>query len=59
MRWEVGWQAVVFAVVLFIGGLFLGLHLRTSDTVHSTAAERLQPVATVSTALTSSERDVE
>ena len=52
MRWEVGWQAVVFAVVLFIGGLFLGLHLQTSDPVHSSAAERLQPVATVSTALT-------
>jgi hypothetical protein len=52
MRWEVGWQPVVFAVVLFIGGLFLGLHLRTSDPVHSSAVERLQPVATVSTALT-------
>jgi hypothetical protein len=52
MRWEVGWQALGFAVALFIVGLFFGSHLHTSDPVHSTAAERLQPAATISTALT-------
>jgi hypothetical protein len=52
MRWDIGWQALVLAAALFLGGLFLGSYLRTSDPVHSTAGERLQPLATVSTALT-------
>jgi uncharacterized protein DUF3124 len=52
MRWQIGWQGLVFAIGVFIGGLFLGSHLQTSEPVHSSAAERLQPAATVSTALT-------
>jgi hypothetical protein len=50
MRWQIGWQGLVFAIAVFVGGLFLGSHLQT-DPVHSSAAERLQPAATVSTAL--------
>jgi hypothetical protein len=47
------WLARVgFAIAIFMGGLFLGSHLQTSDPVHSSAGERLQPAATVSTALT-------
>jgi hypothetical protein len=52
MRWLVGWQTLVFAIAVFGGGLFLGSRLQTSDPVHSSAAERLQPAATVSTPLT-------
>jgi hypothetical protein len=51
MRWQIGWQGLVF-FALFFGGLFLGSHVQTSDPVHSSAAERLQPAATVSTAST-------
>jgi hypothetical protein len=53
MRWQIGWQGFAVAIVVFMGGLFLGSHLQTSDPVHGSAAERLQPAATVSTALTS------
>jgi len=52
MRWLVGWQTLVFAIAVFGGGLFLGSRLQTSDPVHGSAAERLQPAATVSTPLT-------
>ena len=51
MRWQIGWQGFAVAIVVFVGGLFLGSYLQTSDPVHGSAAERLQPVATVSTAL--------
>ena len=46
MRWQIGWQGLTFAVMIFIGGLFLGSRLHMSEPVHSTAAERLQPAAT-------------
>jgi hypothetical protein len=52
MRWQIGWLGVVFVMAVFMGGLFLGSHLQTSEPVHSSAAERLQPVAAVSTAVT-------
>lgn len=52
MRWQISWQGLVFAIAVFMGGLFLGSHLQTSDPVHSSAAERLQPAPAVSTALT-------
>ena len=52
MRWEVGVAGVAFAVALFIGGIYIGSHMKTSDPVHSTAAERLQPVAGEPAALT-------
>ena len=45
MRWQIGVPGLAFAIVVFIGGLFLGSRLDTSDPVHSSAAERLQPVA--------------
>ena len=51
MRWQIGWQGSLFAIAVFIGGVFLGSRLHTSDPIHSSAAERLQPAATVSTAL--------
>jgi hypothetical protein len=50
MRWQAGVQGLLF-IALFFGGLFLGSHLQTSDPVHSSAGERLQPAATVSAAL--------
>jgi hypothetical protein len=44
MRWQVSLPAVVLAIVLFIVGILLGYRLETSHPVHSSAAERLQPV---------------
>jgi Protein of unknown function (DUF3124) len=52
MRWQIGWQGLLFAIAVFLGGLLLGSRLQTSDPIHSSAAERLQPAAAVSTALT-------
>ena len=52
MPWQIGWQGLVLAVAVFVGGLFLGTRLRPSEPIHSSAAERLQPATTVSTALT-------
>ena len=43
MRWQIGWPALVFAVLLFGGGLFLGSYRFGGDPTHSTASERLQP----------------
>ena len=44
-----GWPAFATAVVIFIGGLFLGTHLQTSQP-QSSAATRLQPTDTITTA---------
>lgn len=53
MRWHISWQVLTLAIAVFIGGLLLGSKLQTSDpALHSTAAERLQPVATGSAVLT-------
>jgi len=52
MRWQIGVPGVAFAIALFIGGIFLGSRLETSDVIHSTAAERLQPVGSEPAALT-------
>jgi hypothetical protein len=52
MPWQIGWQGLVLAVAVFIGGLFLGTRLRPSEPIHGSAAERLQPATTVATALT-------
>ena len=52
MRWQVGVAGVSFAIALFIGGIFLGSRLETSNPVHSSAAERLEPVAPDAAALT-------
>ncbi len=48
MRWQIGWQGLVVALVIFTGGLFLGSRLHTSEPVHSSAAERLQPAGPAS-----------
>lgn len=50
---QIGWQALAFVVAAFMGGLFLGSHLQNSEPVEGSAAERLQPAATASSALTS------
>jgi hypothetical protein len=52
MRWQGGVSGVTFAIGLFIGGIFLGSHLKTSNPPQSTAAERLQPVGSEPAALT-------
>ena len=52
MRWQIGVPGVAFAIALFIGGIFLGSRLETSDVIHSSAAERLQPVGSEPAALT-------
>jgi hypothetical protein len=43
MRWQIGWQGLVLAVLLFGGGLFLGSYRNTDDPIHSSASERLLP----------------
>ena len=54
MRWQVGVAGVTVAIALFIGGLLLGFRLETSNPAHhSSAAERLQPVGTESSGLSS------
>jgi hypothetical protein len=52
MQWQISWQGLVLAIVVFMGGLFLGAHRRASDPIHSSAADRLLPAATVSAPLT-------
>jgi hypothetical protein len=44
MRWQIGWQGMVLAIVLFGGGLFLGSYRSGGEPTHSSASERLQPV---------------
>jgi hypothetical protein len=46
MRWQIGWQGLVLAIVLFGAGLFLGLYRSGVDPTHSSAGERLQAPAT-------------
>jgi hypothetical protein len=43
MRWQIGWQGLVLAIVLFGGGLFLGSYRYSGEPTHSSASERLQP----------------
>jgi hypothetical protein len=45
MRWQMGWPAVAFAILLFGGGLFLGSQSNRGEPIHSSASERLQPVS--------------
>src|SRR5688500_8203875 len=46
MGWQIGWPRLVLALVVFMGGLFLGTRLHTDEPVQGSAAERLQPAAT-------------
>jgi hypothetical protein len=43
MRWQLTWQGIALAALLFAGGLFLGSYRGSSEPMHSTASERLQP----------------
>jgi hypothetical protein len=43
MRSQISWQGVMFAVLLFGGGLFLGSYRYSGEPTHSSASERLQP----------------
>ena len=43
MRWQFGWQGIVVAILLFVGGLFLGSYRYSGEPTHSSATERLQP----------------
>jgi hypothetical protein len=52
MRWQIGVPALAFAIALFCVGVLLGSRLQPSDPIHSSAAERLQPVGTDSSAST-------
>ena len=45
MRWQIGAQGMVLAIVLFVTGLFLGSERHDGDSIHSSADERLQPAA--------------
>jgi len=47
MRWQIGWQGIVFAIVLFGIGIFLGSYRRTSEPIQSTVDERLRPAVTI------------
>ena len=49
MRWQIGWQGVMFALVLFGLGLFIGSHRsHIGEPIHSTVEERLRPAVTAS-----------
>ena len=43
MGWQISWQGLLLALVIFTGGLFLGTRLRTAEPIQGSAAERLQP----------------
>ena len=43
MRWQITWQGIALAALLFVGGLFLGSYRGRAEPTHSTASERLQP----------------
>ena len=47
MRWQISWQAMVLAVLLFAGGLLLGSYRDRDEPTHITASERLQPAPAV------------
>jgi hypothetical protein len=47
MRWQIGWQGAVLAIVLFGVGLLLGFYRDSGEPIHSTAEERLRPAVTV------------
>jgi hypothetical protein len=43
MRWQIGWQGIVLAVLLFAGGMFVGSYRFSGEPTHSSVSERLQP----------------
>jgi hypothetical protein len=45
MRWQIGWQAIVFAILVFVAGIFLGSYRYSAEPIHSSAGQRLQPVS--------------
>lgn len=47
MRWQIGWPGAAIAILLFGVGLFLGSYRQSSEPIHSTAGERLQPAVTI------------
>jgi len=51
MRWQVGVPGLAIAIALFVVGILVGSRLQTSNPVHSSAAERLQPAGSVAGAL--------
>jgi len=49
MRWQIGWQGVALAVVLFGLGLFVGAYRHPAgEPIQSTAEERLRPATALS-----------
>jgi hypothetical protein len=52
MRRLMSWQGIVFALLLFGFGLFVGSYRYSAEPAHSTALERLQPVPAGSPAST-------
>jgi hypothetical protein len=42
MRWQFGWPAAAFAILMFGGGLYVGSRNK-GEPIHSSASERLQP----------------
>ena len=51
MRWQIGVPALAIAIAFFVAGILLGSRMPKSDSVHSSAAERLEPVGSATTAL--------
>jgi hypothetical protein len=50
MRWQISWQGVVFAIVLFGTGLFVGSYVHKNEPIHSTVDQRLQPAVDAASA---------
>src|SRR3954454_20159911 len=45
MRSQFGWQGMVFAILVFVAGIFLGSYPHRGEPIHSSASERLQPAS--------------
>jgi uncharacterized protein DUF3124 len=48
MRWQIGWQGAVLAILVFGAGLVFGSYRDHREPIHSTVDERLQPAVPVS-----------
>jgi hypothetical protein len=43
MRWQIGWQGIVLAVLLFGGGMFVGSYRFRGEPTHSSVTSGCSP----------------